>query len=111
MRRGWLYWLPRALSMLFVLFVSMFAMDVFWEYKGWKLLLAFVMHMVPSFVLIGVLILAWKLPKWGGAAFLLLGVVFTFWFDTYREVIGFLLISLPVLVVGGLFLWEGLRER
>lgn len=111
MVRDWQYYFPRGLGALFIIFISLFSLDVFGAYEGWELLLALGMHLLPALVLLGVLVWAWKRPTWGGGAFLLLGVVFTFWFDTYREIISFLIVSLPVLVIGGLFLWEGLRKR
>jgi len=63
-----LFWAPRALSILFIAFLSLFALDVFGEGHGfWKTLLALAIHLIPSFVLIGVLALAWRW-EWIGAA-------------------------------------------
>jgi len=63
-----LFWAPRALSILFIAFLSMFALDVFGENLGlWKTLVALTMHLLPSFVLIGALIAAWRW-EWVGAA-------------------------------------------
>lgn len=107
-----LFWAPRALSILFILSISMFAMDVFGEgYKFPEILVAFFMHMVPSFVLIGITVIAWKWEKVGGLIFILVGVVFTIFFKTYREPISFLLISGPVFLVGVLFLLNGYKEK
>ena len=54
-----LFWAPRALSIVFVAFLSLFAMDVFSEHLGlWRTALALTMHLIPSFVLIAALILA-----------------------------------------------------
>jgi hypothetical protein len=62
-----LFWAPRALSILFIAFLSLFALDVFGEHLGlWGTLLALTMHLIPSFVLIGALILAWRW-EWVGA--------------------------------------------
>ena len=63
-----LYWGPRVLSIEFIAFLSMFALDVFDGSNGfWKTVLALTMHLIPSFVLIGALVLAWKW-EWIGAA-------------------------------------------
>ena len=62
-----LFWLPRALSILFIAFISMFALDVFSESFGfWKTLLAAAIHLIPSLVLIGALAAAWRW-EWIGA--------------------------------------------
>ena len=64
-----LYWAPRALSILYILFLSMFALDVFGEGRGfWQTLVALAMHLIPSFVLIVALVLAWRW-EWIGTAF------------------------------------------
>ncbi|MGD0500332.1 MAG: hypothetical protein ABSC23_18070 [Bryobacteraceae bacterium] len=66
--RRTLFWAPRALSIAFIGFLSLFALDVFGEgYGFWKTLLALAMHLIPSFVLIAALIVAWRW-EWVGAA-------------------------------------------
>jgi hypothetical protein len=44
-----IYWLPRVSAILFILFISVFALDVFTE-PNWAL--ALFMHLIPSFILI-----------------------------------------------------------
>ena len=62
-----LFWTPRGLSVLFITFLSMFALDVFGENLGfWRTLLALTIHLIPSLVLIGVLAVAWRW-EWIGA--------------------------------------------
>lgn len=104
-------WAARILAILFILFISMFAFDVFSEgYNWWETLVALFMHLIPSFFLLAVTFIAWRWPKWGGLAFILLGVISIFAFNTYRELIGFLIISLPAFVIGALFFWESLGQ-
>ncbi|HUB35014.1 MAG TPA: hypothetical protein VMA31_18390 [Bryobacteraceae bacterium] len=63
-----LFWAPRAISIAFILFLSLFALDVFSEGFGfWRTLLALTIHLIPSFVLTAVLVLAWRW-EWVGAA-------------------------------------------
>ena len=100
--------LPRTLAIIYIAFISLFALDVFGEgYGFFGTMLALFMHLIPSFILIACLALAWKKPKIGGAIFVALGIVFTFFFRTYRELGVFLMISFPLLVVGGLFIIDG----
>jgi hypothetical protein len=69
-----LLWAPRVLSMAYIAFLSIFALDVFGEQLGlWKTALALIMHLAfPCFLLLAALILAWR-REWIGA------VVFTIW--------------------------------
>ena len=62
-----LYWTPRIAGILFVLFISLFALDVFEEGLGfWGTLLALFMHLLPSIVLAFAIWIAWK-REWFGA--------------------------------------------
>ncbi len=62
-----LFWAPRVLSSALIVFLSLFALDVFNEgYGFWKTLLALGLHLIPCFALIVALILAWRW-EWIGA--------------------------------------------
>jgi hypothetical protein len=62
-----LFWAPRVLSIAFIAFLSLFALDVFDGRLGfWQTVLALLLHLIPVFVLIAVLILAWRW-EWVGA--------------------------------------------
>ena len=77
------HWAPRVLAMLAILFISMFSLDAF--HPGIPLkeqILDWLMHMLPSFVLIIVLVIAWKWENIGGIIFLSVGLAFSpyvFW--------------------------------
>jgi hypothetical protein len=72
-----LFWTPRVLTIAFILFLGLFALDVFGEgYGFWGTLAALLMHLIPNFVLVGVLALAWKREWVGGVLFLGLGVFY-----------------------------------
>ncbi len=102
----WLYWSPRIFGIIFILFISVFALDVFAEYSGLELAVAFIMHMVPSFVLITALVIAWKFELAGAFIFLVLGILSAFFFNV--DIISFLIVSLPALVVSALFFIKNL---
>ena len=62
-----LFWTPRIAGILFVLFISLFAFDVFEEGLGfWGTLLALFMHLLPSILLAIAIYVAWK-REWFGA--------------------------------------------
>ncbi|MBU4501272.1 MAG: hypothetical protein KKA79_01670 [Nanoarchaeota archaeon] len=102
-RNRLLYWSPRVLCIIFILFISMFALDVF-EYPFPEVLVALFMHLIPSFILTAVTILAWKKEKIGGIIFIGLAVFSVFFFNTLENPESLLFITGPVLLVGILFL-------
>ena len=79
MKKSWLFWTPRILTILFILFISLFALDVFGNgYGFWETVLALFMHLIPSFVLIVVLIIAWRYDLVGAIGFVLAGLLYIF---------------------------------
>lgn len=71
-------WLPRIICILAILFVSLFAIDAFEPgHTIWQQLGAFFMHLIPSFILISILIIAWKWELTGGIIFIIIGLVLT----------------------------------
>ena len=94
-----LYWLPRVLGIGFVLFLSVFSLDVFSEYSGWAIVLPLFMHLLPSLFLLGVVIFAWKNEVFGGWLFVVAGLLL-FALSDFESII----ISLPAIVIGALFL-------
>lgn len=66
--RRLLYWTPRAVALLFTAFVSIFALDVFGAgYSAWETAVALFMHLIPTFVLLAAIAIAWRW-EWVGAA-------------------------------------------
>ena len=105
------YWLPRILMILFIAFISLFALDVFSEYSGFELLTALFMHLIPSLVLVAFLVVAWKWEKLGGILIIVLSIIFFFAFDVYESWISFLILVLPLVIVGVLFLISSRRKK
>ncbi len=116
-----LFWTPRALSIAFIAFLSLFALDVFDGHSGfWQTMLAFVIHQIPVFVLIAALILAWKWEWIGAALYAVAGLLYIGWvMSTTRrpfppEPAARLIMSLgiagPALIIAGLFLANWLKR-
>jgi len=100
-----LLWVSRGVSILFILFLSLFAFDTFsGDVPAWQKSVGFLIHLIPSFVLLAVLIVSWKHPAAGGIAFIVMSIVFTFYFNTYRQPASFLAVSAPPFVIGALFI-------
>lgn len=62
-------WLPRVMSIAFVLFMSIFALDVFDQASGWSVVLALFMHLLPSLVLFVCIGFAWRYELVGAVSF------------------------------------------
>jgi len=60
--------------------------------------------LIPSFVSLIALAVSWKKPIAGGVLFVILSVVFTLYFRTYKSLPSFLAISIPLAVIGLLFI-------
>ncbi|MCA9955760.1 MAG: hypothetical protein H6657_00530 [Ardenticatenaceae bacterium] len=95
-----LYWLPRVLSIAFALFISIFALDVFGEgYSFWETLVALFMHLIPTFIIVAVLLIAWRWERVGAALFLALALYYIYLTDAQ-----WLIIPIPLIIVSVLFL-------
>ena len=102
-----LYWSPRAMCIVFTLFLSMFALDVFGEGRRfWQTLVALTMHLIPTFLLLAVLWASWCREWIAGVLFPLLGVFYIVWawnrpFGTWSTL---LVMAGPLVLTGALFL-------
>jgi len=97
-------WIPRTLMILFILFLTMFSLDVF-EMEGTVLakLGGFVIHSIPSLVLVAVLLVAWRNPLLGGVLTLASAAALMLRWHLWTGMT-FVTIILPVIVVGILFI-------
>ena len=102
-----LFWTPRALCILFAVFLSVFALDVFGEGLGfWETILALLIHLVPVYVVIIVLVIAWRREWVGAVLFSALAVSYVvaawgrFHWSAYASISG------PLVLIGVLFLFN-----
>jgi len=109
-----LHWAPRVLAIVAILFVSMFSLDSFGAGIPLKdQILAWLIHMIPSFVLIAVLVIAWKWENIGGIIFISVGLAFTpfiFWgnyvnnHSVWLSLVIIVTITFPFILTGALFM-------
>ena len=109
-----LYWIPRILLIIAILFISLFALDsVSSERTFWQNATALLMNLIPSFVLLAALIIAWKWEYIGGIIFILIAVGFSPFIFTHNYAMNnsvwislgiILAITFPFFVVGILFI-------
>ncbi|RMF56091.1 hypothetical protein D6745_00250 [Candidatus Woesearchaeota archaeon] len=99
-----LYWSPRILSITYIIFISLFALDVFEEGYGFpKIFFALLIHLIPSIILTICACVSWRKELFGGIAFMILGIAFTVFFKTYNNVLSLIFISGPVFIISILF--------
>jgi hypothetical protein len=100
-----IFWTPRIVGILFAVFISLFALDIFSEgYGFWESILALLIHLVPTYLVILALIIAWRWEWVGAILFIALGAFYIIW--SWREFpwVTYLAISGPLFLVGILFL-------
>ncbi len=110
-----LFWSPRVICILAILFISIFAADAIEEGLS-----AVLIHLIPSFVLITFLIVAWKWEFIGVIMFTLIGLgfapfIFMMNYNRNHSILDslftILFITFPFIVVGILFIVSHLLKR
>jgi hypothetical protein len=113
------YWTPRILSIVFIIFLALMSLDVFDENYGfWQTIVALLIHNIPSFILLIVVIISWEYEIVGGVAFILAGIaqmIFSVvradvepWYISF---LASLMIDVPAFIIGILFLIGWKRKR
>lgn len=109
-----LLWTPRILCLLFAGFISLFALDVFEENRGfWNTAIALLIHLIPTGILLLILALSWRWEMIGGLLFPALGAfyIIAFWGRFHWS--AYAIISGSLFMLGGLFLlsWNSRRRN
>lgn len=100
-----LLWSPRLLAILTSVFLALFALDAFEEGKSFsEALLAFVIHVAPALLLLAVVVASWRWEWLGGIVFIALAIGYAMMVRGRADWV--LVISVPLAVVGTLFLWS-----
>lgn len=109
--RNVLRWTPRLLGLIYAVFISLFALDVWGTGAGfWQELAAFLVHLLPTYLILGALVVAWNQPRLGGVLFLVLATGFGLYFG-WNEPATLLLLALPPTVTGLLFIADSCVEQ
>jgi hypothetical protein len=102
-----LRWSPRVLALTFGAFITLFALDAFSESNGFvEMLVGFIIHLLPTFLVLGIVMISWKREWIGAILFTVLAILYVAsvweryqlrWWSSY------LLIGGPMLVVAVLY--------
>jgi hypothetical protein len=99
---------PRIITIVFGLFLMIFALDAL--EAGTPLgrqIAGLLIGVVPGLLVLAIVPLGWRRPRWSGWAALGLALAYTVWFHTWQDLVAFAIVSLPLLLISGLFLWLG----
>lgn len=110
-RNAFVLWAPRVLTIAFAAFISIFAADAFEHGLGfWKTLGGLLLHLIPTFLVLLVLVLSWRRAWVGAIAFFALGLVYilTTWGRFPLSV--YFVIAGPLFLAGILFLVSWLQR-
>jgi Na+/proline symporter len=117
-----LYWTARILCILAILFISLFALDsVSSERTFWQNATALLMSLIPSFVLLAALIIAWKWEKTGGIILTIIGLALSIFvfvlnykrnqFSVANSLKNALILTIPFVLAGILFILSHHRKK
>ena len=94
-----LFWAPRILCILFAIFLSIFALDVFSAgYDFGETILALLIHLIPTCIVVMALLIAWR---WEGVGAILFAALALLYLATGGKS---WVISGPLFLIGVLFL-------
>jgi hypothetical protein len=112
--------IPRILSIIAIAFVSLFALDSFDHGSLNEKIQAFLIHLIPSFILLIVLAIAWRKELIGGIVYILIGITLSpfIFINNYRMNNSFLIsfeiismITFPFILSGTLFVLSHFRNK
>lgn len=113
-----IYWAPRVLGIMFLAFLAIFSLDVFTPGADTgEVILGFLIHNIPVFILALVLWLAWKRELIGGILFILAAAFYvvitvvnafqSVWYMLAQDAI----IAGPAFLIGILFFINWRKKR
>jgi hypothetical protein len=98
-------WVPRVSAIIYILFIAFLSLDVFNLYGSFSEKIGgIIVENIPTAFIIFALSIAWEKAKKGGIIFIFASILFTLFFGTYHRWDTFALISVPLLIIGILFL-------
>jgi hypothetical protein len=100
-----LFWTPRIICIVFAVFISVFAFDVFTKGYGiLKAIIALLIHLIPTGIVVIALLISWRWEWAGAILFSALAVFYLVWSWGKFPWIAYLAMSGPLFLVGVLFL-------
>lgn len=112
MKDKFLYWTPRILAILGILFMLLFSLDCFNPDETLKnQLVCLFMHNIPAFVCIAALLIAWRWELIGGIIFIVFFIAAAIFFRSFAGNPASLVVISPFLVTGALFIFSDRESK
>lgn len=113
------YWTPRVVSILFILFLAMFSLDIFGNgYSFWETVVGLLMHNIPVFILAILLWISWKHEIVGAVTFILAGLLYIaqMVFNAINNPVEAYMISYSFIIAGpaffiGILFWLNWKKK
>ena len=110
MKQTLLHWIPRIICILAIPFISLFALDAFeGEQSFWLKLGGFLIHLIPSYVMIILTFVAWKRELIGGLLLIVVSFLAGYWIGAHNFAMNHSVMTTTwiVLTLAGPFLLAG----
>ena len=114
------HWLPRIICIAAIFFVAVYSISSFASEHSGQNMGGFLIHLIPTIVLILLLIAAWKWELTGGIIFILIGMAMSplIFADIYKlnETVGkslsvVMTLFIPFIIVGALFILSFYKKK
>ena len=106
-----LYWVPRVLSVMFVIFLSLFALEAFSGHQGLAIFPSFLLGLLPACIVLLVTVMAWKWDFAGALLFFVLAISYVWMVGLDRDWTWYASISGPEVMIGIFFFLNWSWER
>ncbi len=112
-----IYWLPRILSIILIIFYALFSLDIVTsDLSVEMIIIGLFLHNIPTLILLIALIISWRYEIVGGVVFILASllyviVIFTGSLPWNHVLLWSLIVAGPAFLIGALFLANWLRKK
>jgi hypothetical protein len=107
-----LYWIPRIFTILAIIFMMMFSLDSIGGTDPiGKKILGLLINNIPVFILITILIIAWKRELAGGILFIIAFIAGSIYFRSFTGNTGSIVVIAPFLITGIMFILHHIFYR
>jgi len=102
--------IAKVLIVVYAIFLSLFSLDAFTGSAPWYMELGgFLIHLIPTYIIIALAVLAWRNAKMGGIAIIVFGIIFTLYYSIY-DLATFMMLAFPLFLTGALF-WLSSKKQ
>ncbi len=101
------------LALLSLIFIFALVSGSHLNNAGWMGIIYNSPNAIPWAIMLLILALAWRKELAGGIAFIILGIFTVYFFQTYQDIVVFIIFSFPLIAFGGFFIgsWYLRRQK